>query len=150
MKISGQGLLDSQSSGSQLSFDYCFISLKAHLRFGDPHKINASQGTFGSAGGQTSACVGEVAQSCPTLCSPMDCTVHGILQAEYWSGQPFPSLGDLLNPGIEPRSLALHADSLPAEPQGSPCSFEVEFKTKILEGSTEIPISSFPKSPLLP
>ena len=34
---------------------------------------------------------------------------------EYWSGQPFPSPGDLPNPGIEPRSPALQADSLPVE-----------------------------------
>ena len=39
---------------------------------------------------------------------------------EYWSGQPFPSPGDLSNPGTEPRSPALHTDSLPAEPQGKP------------------------------
>ena len=39
---------------------------------------------------------------------------------EYWSGKPFPSPGDLPNPGIEPRSPALQADSLPAEPQGKP------------------------------
>ena len=39
---------------------------------------------------------------------------------EYWSGLPFPSPRDLLNPGIEPRSLTLRADSLPAEPQGKP------------------------------
>ena len=39
---------------------------------------------------------------------------------EYWSGWPFPSPGDLPNPGIEPRSPALQADSLPAEPQGKP------------------------------
>ena len=39
---------------------------------------------------------------------------------EYWSGQPFPSPEDLSNPGIEPRSPTLQADSLPAEPQGSP------------------------------
>ena len=37
---------------------------------------------------------------------------------EYWSGQPFPSPGDLPNSGIEPMSPALQADSLPAEPQG--------------------------------
>ena len=36
---------------------------------------------------------------------------------EYWSGQPFPSPGDLPNPGIEPRSSALREGSLPAEPQ---------------------------------
>ena len=39
---------------------------------------------------------------------------------EYWSGHPFPSPEDLPNPGIEPRSPALQADSLPAEPQGKP------------------------------
>ena len=37
---------------------------------------------------------------------------------EYWSGQPFPSPGDLPNPGIELRSPALQADSLLAELQG--------------------------------
>ena len=39
---------------------------------------------------------------------------------EYWSGYPFPSPGDLPNPGIEPRSPTLQVDSLPAEPQGKP------------------------------
>ena len=39
---------------------------------------------------------------------------------EYWSGLPFPSPGDLPDPGIEPRSLALQADSLPSEPPGKP------------------------------
>ena len=37
---------------------------------------------------------------------------------EYWSGQPFPSSGDLPNPGIEPRSPALQADSSPSELPG--------------------------------
>ena len=39
---------------------------------------------------------------------------------EYWSGLPFPSLGELPNPGIEPRSPVLQADSLQAEPLGKP------------------------------
>ena len=39
---------------------------------------------------------------------------------EYRSGWPFPSPGDLPNPGIEPRSPALREDSLPAEPPGKP------------------------------
>ena len=44
------------------------------------------------------------------LCNPMDCTspgssVHGILQAEYWSELPSPPPGDYPNPGIEPTSL---------------------------------------------
>jgi len=92
---------------------------------------------------------------CPTLCDPVDYTVHGILQArilewvafpfsrasspprdrtqvfhiagrlftswatrgaqEYWSGYPIPSPADILDPGIEPGSPALQADSLPTE-----------------------------------
>ena len=39
---------------------------------------------------------------------------------EYWSGLPFPSPGDLPDPGIEPRFLALQADSLPTELQEKP------------------------------
>ena len=39
---------------------------------------------------------------------------------EYWSGLPCPSLGDLPNPGIKPRSPALQADSLATEPSGKP------------------------------
>ena len=38
----------------------------------------------------------------------------------YWSGLPFPSPGDLPNPGIKPRSPALQADALPSEPPGKP------------------------------
>ena len=37
---------------------------------------------------------------------------------ENWSGLPFPSPGDLPNPGIEPGSPALQADALPSEPPG--------------------------------
>ena len=44
----------------------------------------------------------------------------GFSKQEYWSGLPFPSPGDLPDPGIEPRSPALQADALLSEPQGSP------------------------------
>ena len=47
----------------------------------------------------------------------------GISRPESWSGEPFPSPVDLPNPGIEPRSPALQADSFPAEPPGKPQSF---------------------------
>ena len=40
---------------------------------------------------------------------------------EYWSGFPFPSPGDLPNPGIEARSPALQADALTSEPPGKHC-----------------------------
>ena len=39
---------------------------------------------------------------------------------EYWSGLPFPSPGDLPDPGIESGSPTLQADSLPSEPPGKP------------------------------
>ena len=65
----------------------------------------------------------EAAQSCPTLCDPMDCSLpgssgHGILQARVleWIAVSF-SRG-LPDPGMEPRSPALQADALPSEPPG--------------------------------
>ena len=42
----------------------------------------------------------------------------GFSRQEYWSGLPFPSPGDLSHPGIEPRSPALQADTLPSKPPG--------------------------------
>ena len=50
------------------------------------------------------------AQSRPTFCNPKDCSppgssVPGIPRQEYWSGLPFPSPGDLPDPGIEPTYL---------------------------------------------
>ena len=59
-----------------------------------------------------------VTQSCPTLCDPMDCTVHGVLQARILEWVAFTSPGDHPNPGIELRSPTLQADSLPSEPPG--------------------------------
>ena len=48
-------------------------------------------------------------QSCMTLCDPMDCACQVPMsmefsRGEYWSGSPFPSPGDLPNPGTEPNA----------------------------------------------
>ena len=52
----------------------------------------------------------------------------GFSRQEYWSGLPFHSPGDLPNPGIEPRSPALQADSLPSKPPGKPrASWQVPY-----------------------
>ena len=64
-----------------------------------------------------------VTQSCPILCNPWTIANQVLLsielsRKEYWSGLSFPSPGDLPNPGIEPRSPTLQADSLPSEPPG--------------------------------
>ena len=66
-----------------------------------------------------------VAQSCPTLCDPMDCNPQAPLSTEfsrkeYWGMLPFPSPGDLPDPGIQLGSPALHADSSLFEPPGKP------------------------------
>ena len=42
----------------------------------------------------------------------------GFSRQEYWSGLPFPSPGDLPDPGIKPRSPTLEADALTSEPPG--------------------------------
>ena len=57
----------------------------------------------------------KVAQLCPTLCNPNGLQSMEFSRPEYWSGQPFPSPGDLLNLGIKPRSPTLQVDSLPAK-----------------------------------
>ena len=44
----------------------------------------------------------------------------GFSRQEYWSGLPFPSPGDLPDPGIEPGSPSLEADALTSEPPGKP------------------------------
>ena len=53
----------------------------------------------------------------------------GFSRQEYWSGLPFPSPGDLLNPGIEPRSPALQADTLTSEPPGISKSYFTDAET---------------------
>ena len=69
-------------------------------------------------------CMCSITQLCPTLCNPMGCSPPGLLsmvfpRQEYWSGLPFPSPGDLPDPGIKPRSPAWQEDSLPLSHQGS-------------------------------
>ena len=66
----------------------------------------------------------EVIQSCLGLCDPMEQFIE-FSRPEYWSGQPFPSPGDLPDPGIKPRFPTWQADSLPAEPPGKPIDYSV-------------------------
>ena len=56
----------------------------------------------------------------------------GFYSQEYWSALLFPSPGDLLNPGIEPRSPALLADSLLLSHQGNPQILVISTKRKRL------------------
>ena len=82
--------------------------------------------------------VSEVAQPCPTLCDPWTAPYYtplsmGFSRQEYWSGVPFPSPEDLPDPGIEPRSPAVQADTLPSEPPG-------KFKSSVI-----LPVLNFEK-----
>ena len=61
----------------------------------------------------------KVAQSCPTLCNPVDSPWNSPGK-NTGVGSLFLLQGIFPNPGIEPRSPALQVDSLPAEPQGKP------------------------------
>ena len=68
---------------------------------------------------------GLVAKSCLTLVTPWTVAHQAPLsmkfsRQEYWSGLPFPSPGDLPDPGSEPRSPTLHADTLLSESPGKP------------------------------
>ena len=86
-----------------------------------------------------------VAQSCPTLCEPMDYSRQAPVSTEfsrweYWNGLPFPSPGGLPDLGTEPRFPTLQVDSLLCEPPGKPhmrydcilfCSFPSDFKYDI-------------------
>ena len=67
----------------------------------------------------------EVAQSFQLFGTPWTVAYQispsmGFSRQVYWSGLPFLSPGDLPNPGIEPGSPALQADSLLSEPPGKP------------------------------
>ena len=69
----------------------------------------------------------KVTQSCPALCDPMDYrlpgfSVHWIFQTRILVWVAFPPPGDLPDPGSEPRSPALQADSSWSEPPGKPRS----------------------------
>ena len=56
----------------------------------------------------------------------------GFSRQEYWSGLPFPSPGDLPDPGIEPGSPALQADALPSEPPGKQEEDSHNFERRLL------------------
>ena len=75
------------------------------------------------------------AQLCPTLRRYGLYIAHqaplslGFSRQECWSELPLPSPGDLPNPGIEPRSPALQADSLPSELQERSNTIKIIYKT---------------------
>ena len=78
----------------------------------------------------------------------------GFSRQEYWSGLPFPSPGDLPDPGIEPRSPALEADALTSEPPGKAwdnlnmCIISAVLIASVVSYSLGLMDSSLPGSPV--
>ena len=102
-----------------LLFTFVWCSLQRCLKIFNHYSFSSGCAVF---------CL--VTQSCLTLWDPMNCSppgssLHGILQAKYWSGLPFPSPEDLPNPGIESRSPSFQVDSLPSEPTRKPKNIRV-------------------------
>ena len=95
-----------------------------NLRFGRVNADVVLDGLDYNAALETAHCC-SVTKSCLTLATPWT-AVHqaplsvGFPRQEYWSGLSFPFPGDLPDPGLEPGSLALQADSLPIEAPGRP------------------------------
>ena len=65
----------------------------------------------------------------------------GFSRQEYWSGSPFPSPGDFPNPGIEPGSPALQAETLSSEPPGNELTLN-----NLDEGPSPISVCKWEKS----
>ena len=68
----------------------------------------------------------------PWTLAPQAPPSMGFSRQEYWSGLPFPSPGDLPNPGIKPKSPTLQADSLLSEPPSNDNDLVILFHTSML------------------
>ena len=97
----------------------------------------------------------EVTQSCLTLAIQWTVAHQvspslGFSRQEYWSGLPFPSPGDLPDPGIKPRSPVLQADTLTSEPPGKQFQFFLRlFSNAIFSKKHSLSLSYLISSELL-
>ena len=83
-----------------------------------------------------SCCCCSVAKSCLTLCDPMDCSQPGSMgfpRQEYRRGLPFPSPGDLPDPGIKLVSPALSGRFFTAEPPGKPVNVSTKAQMMVAD-----------------
>ena len=81
-------------------------------------------------------------------CSPPSSLIHGFPRQEYWSGLPFPPLGDHLDPGIKPGSLAWQADSLPQASREARRSFHItRGRAGCSEDTAAVPLLTAPQGP---
>ena len=102
-----------------LLFNFCWsiVALQCSVSFCSTAKCISSKYTYVCA--QSFGCVPLFA-TLRTIAFQAALSM-GFSRQEYWSRLPFPSPGDLPDPGIEPRSPALQADALTSEPPGMHC-----------------------------
>ena len=75
----------------------------------------------------------------------------GFSRQEYWSRLPFPSPGDLPDPGIEPEFPALEADSLLSEPPGKPRLYKTDSQISIpVQSEVKVLVTELCSDSLLP
>ena len=85
----------------------------------DPMDYSLPEGKEPVSSTGASVCACEDSSVVPNSLRPCQAPLSmGFSRQEYWSGMPFPTLGALPYPGIEPESPALEADSLPLAPPG--------------------------------
>ena len=94
-------------------------SLLTHARAGDPQRVRQTSATEQQQSESVSRSVLSDSMTPWTVARQAPPSM-GFSRREYWSGLPFPSPGDLPNPGIKPGSPALQADSLLSESPGKP------------------------------
>ena len=97
------------------------LSFREWIQSREATPSRGSWNLFKVAGVDMRVCMCVLSHSVMSLCncSPPGSSIHGILQARIL--EPFPSPGDLPEPGIEPTSLALTDGFLTTEPPGKPC-----------------------------
>ena len=100
-----------------IKFNICFLSMYYRLKFENCAVTSSESKVL-------------IAPSCLTLCNSMDCSspgssVHEILQARILEWVAIPFSRDLPDPGIEPGSPTLQADSLLSEPRGKQPSTQI-------------------------
>ena len=97
-------------------------------------------------------CMCLVAQLCPTLCDPIDCSllgssVHGILQARILERVAMPSSRGSSQPRDRTRSPTLQADSLPSEPPGKhtmqKATLSIDISLFLTQDQSQVPISTY-------
>ena len=122
------GLFSTLASSSNSS-SFC-MKLSYIYTEGDPRAYCGDKGISCITYGSHSL----VTKSRLTICDPVDYIAHQsplsmeFSRQEYWSGFPYPSPGDLPNPGIEPRSPALAGRFLTTVPLGKPLLFILKMR----------------------